>query len=147
MDFENNTFFENLENIQVKKKNYEYNLLKDRKKYRQLGKQFDRCERPSSSRVGKIKQKFISRRENILKDDEHKEQLEIVKGKSANKLEAWNKQNLEKSSHDAPFYNKFRPNFHPEKLRKIFGRPRRKSGHRIKPDITIVDFHENELDM
>ena len=146
MHLEDNIFFENLEDIQLKKKKYEYNLLKDRKKYRQLGKQFDRRERPSSSHVGKIKQKFISRRENILKEEEPKENFEIMKGKSANKLETWTKQNSEKLYDNVPFCNKFRSNFHLEKSRKIFGRPRRKPGHRNKPDITIVNFYENELD-
>ena len=144
MNIEDNTLFENIENIQVKKENYEYNLLKDRKKYRQLGKQFERREKLPSYRIGKIKQRFISRRENILKEGEPKENFEILKGKSANKLKAWNKENLEKLSNDVPFYNKFRPNFHLEKSRKIFGRPRRKPGHRNKLDITII---ENELYM
>ena len=144
MNLEDNTFFENIENIQVKKENYEYNLLKDRKKYSQLGKQFERREKLPSYRIGKIKQRFISRRENILKEGEPKENFEILKGKSANKLKAWNKENLEKLSNDVPFYNKFRPNFHLEKSRKIFGRPRRKPGHRNKLDITII---ENELYM
>lgn len=147
MHLEDNIFFENLEDIQLKKEKYEYNLLKDRKKYRQLGKQFDRSERPPSSRVGKIKQKFISRRENILKEEEPKEIFEIMKGKSANKLKTWTKQNSEKLYDNVPFYNKFRANFHLENSRKIFGRPIRKPGHRNKPDITIINFDENELDM
>ena len=146
MNLEDNTLFENIENIPVKKEKYEQQYWKDKIKYSQLGKQFYRCERTPGSRVGKIKQKFISRRENILKEDDHKEQLEIMKGKSAHKLATWNKRNLKKSSDDVPFYNKFRPNFHLEKSRKIFGRPRRKPGHRNKLDITIVNFDENELD-
>ena len=120
--------------------------IEDRKKYRQLGKQFDRRERPPSSRVGKIKQKFISRRENILKEEEPKENFEIMKGKSANKLQTWTKQNLEKLYDNVPFYNKFRANFHLENSRKIFGRPKHKPGHRSKSDITIIDFDVNELD-
>jgi len=80
--------------------------------------------------------KAAARRAHVL-NEEIPEEVEIMKGRNAKKLLAWFEQNPETEEIVHTVIG--------VKSRQIYGRLKRKPGHRGKPDVTILDFDDIEL--
>jgi hypothetical protein len=66
------------------------------------------------------------------------EEVEIMKGRNAKKLAAWIEQNPETEEIIQSVIG--------VKSRQIYGRLKRKPGHRGKPELTVLEFEDNELE-
>jgi hypothetical protein len=110
---------------------------KQKRKLHQLKKDHDRHNQDPSNRLGKNAKKAVARRALVL-NEERPEEVEIMKGRNAKKLAAWIEQNPEAEDIVKAVIS--------VKTRQVYGRIKRKPGHRGKPDITVLEFEDNELD-
>ena len=112
---------------------------KEKRRVKQLEKEYARQNHEPSNRLGKNAKKVAARRALVLTDDIPTE-VEIMKGKNARKLAAWIVQNSQTSSEEPVVVSSINST-------KLFGRLKRKPGHRGKPErLTILDFEDDELE-
>jgi len=105
---------------------------------KQLEKEYARQKQVPSNRQGKNAKKTTARLAIVL-NYERLEEVEIIKGKNAKKLAAWIDEKAKILS-EQPVVTTI-------KMTKLFGRLKRKPGHRGKPEeITVLDIEDNELE-
>jgi hypothetical protein len=109
---------------------------KEKRREKQLEKEYARQNQDPSNRQGKNAKKAAARLAIIL-NDERPVEVEIMKGKNAKKLADWIEQRSKILSEQSAVTT--------TKTTKLFGRLKRKPGHRSKPDVTILEI-ENVLD-
>ena len=113
---------------------------KEKRREKQLEKEYARQNQEQSNRLGKNAKKVAARRALVLTDNIPTE-VEITKGKNARKLAAWIVQNSQTSSEEPIVL------VSSIKSTKLFGRLKRKPGHRGKPErLPILDFEDDELE-
>jgi hypothetical protein len=110
---------------------------KEKRRVKQLEKEYARQNHEPSNRLGKNAKKAASRRALVL-NEEIPEEVEIMKGRNAKKLAAWIEQNPETEEIIQSVIG--------VKSRQIYGRLKRKPGHRGKPELTVLEFEDNELE-
>ena len=110
---------------------------KEKRREKQLEKEYARKNHDPSNRLGKNAKKMIARRAIIL-NEKIPEEVEIMKGRNAKKLAAWIEQNSETEEIIHSVIG--------VKSRQIYGRLKRKPGHRGKPELTVLEFEDNELE-
>jgi hypothetical protein len=125
------------ENTRSRKVKYGEQENKQKRKLHQLKKDHDRHNQVSSNRLGKNAKKAAARHAYVL-NEETPEEVEILKGRNVKKLLAWIEENPETEEIVQAAIS--------VKPRQIYGRIKRKPGHRGKPDVTILDFEDNELE-
>jgi hypothetical protein len=116
---------------------YEEQENKEKRRVKQLEKEYARQNQDPSNRLGKNAKKAAARRALVL-NDEIPEEVEIMKDKNAKKLAAWIEQNPETEEIVHAVIG--------VKSRQIYGRLKRKPGHRGKPELTVLEFEDNELE-
>jgi hypothetical protein len=111
---------------------------KEKRREKQLEKEYGRKNHDPSNRQGKNAKKAAARRALVL-NEEIPEELQLMKGKNAKKLAAWIDQKSKIISEQETVTS--------TKTTKLFGRLKRKPGHRSKPEeIPVLDIEDNELE-
>ena len=110
---------------------------KEKRREKQLEKEYSRQNQEPSNRLGKNAKKAAARRSIVLTQETPTE-VEVMKGKNSEKINTWIKENQEKTEIVQQLIG--------VKSRQIYGRLKRKPGHRGKPEVTILDFEDNELE-
>lgn len=120
-------------------RNFKYGEQENKEKRRatQLEKEYSRQNQHPSNRLGKNAKKAVARLAIVL-NDERPEEVEIMKGKNAKKLADWieNRSKIISEQKSDTVTNTI----------KLFGRLKRKPGHRVKSEITILEIEDNELE-
>ena len=120
-------------------RNFKYGEQENKEKRREkhLEKEYSRQNQEPSNRLGKNAKKVAARRSIVLNEHGHTE-VEIMKGKNSEKINTWIKENPQTIEMVQQVIG--------VKSRQIYGRLKRKPGHRGKPEVTILDFEDNELE-
>jgi hypothetical protein len=110
---------------------------KEKRREKQLEKEYGRKNHDPLNRQGKNAKKASARLAIVL-NDERPMEVELMKGKNSKKLAAWIEQRSKILSEQSLFNT--------TNTTKLFGRLKRKPGHRVKPEIPILEIEDNELE-
>jgi hypothetical protein len=113
---------------------------KEKRREKQLEKEYGRKNHDPSNRQGKNAKKASARLAIVL-NDERPMEVELMKDNNSKKLAAWIEQRSKILTEQSLLNTTNTTN-----TTKLFGRLKRKPGHRVKPEIPILEIEDNELE-